>query len=75
MSVSYGKTVKIHISRNAIIRENEIGAILSHEIGTHFRRYLNGKETDLKLFQFGTGYYLSDEEGFAIYRSFKYLPE
>lgn len=75
MSVSYGKTVKIHISRSAVIRENEIGAILSHEIGTHFRRYLNGKETELKLFQFGTGYYLSDEEGFAIYRSFKHLPE
>jgi alpha-L-glutamate ligase-like protein len=75
MSVSYGKNVKIHISRNAVIRDKEIDAILSHEIGTHFRRYLNGKETELKLFQFWTGYYLSDEEWFAIYRSFKHLPE
>ncbi len=75
MSVSYGKEVKIHISKNAVIREREIDAILSHEIGTHFRRYLAGKEQGLKLFQFGTGYYLSDEEGFAIHRSFSHLPD
>lgn len=75
MSVSYGKVVKIHISRNAIIREKEIGAILFHEIGTHFLRYLAGKEQGLKLFQFWTGYYLADEEWFAIYRSFSHLPE
>jgi alpha-L-glutamate ligase-like protein len=75
MSVSYGKEVKIHISKSAIIRENEVEAILSHEIGTHFRRYLAGREQWLKLFQFGTGYYLGDEEGFAIYRSFAYLPD
>ncbi len=75
MSVSYGKEVKLHISKNAVIREKEIDAILSHEIGTHLRRYIAGGEQWLKLFQFGTGYYLSDEEGFAIYRSFSYLPD
>lgn len=75
MSVSYGKDVKIHISKNAIIREKEMKAILSHEIGTHFQRYLRGRETWLKLFQYGTGYYLSDEEWFAIHRSFAHLPE
>lgn len=75
MSVSYGKEVKIYISKNAVIREKEIDAILSHEIGTHFRRYLAGKEQWLKLFQFGTGYYLADEEGFAIHRSFSHLPD
>lgn len=74
MSVSYGKDVKIHISKNAIIREKEIESILSHEIGTHFRRYLEGRETGLKLFQYGTGYYLSDEEWFAIHESFAHLP-
>ncbi|MDP2103829.1 MAG: DUF1704 domain-containing protein, partial [Candidatus Gracilibacteria bacterium] len=75
MSVSYGREVKIHISKNAIIREREINAIMAHEIDTHFRRYLAGSETGLKLFQYGTGYYLSDEEGLAIYNSFSYLPE
>lgn len=50
-------------------------ALLAHEIDTHFRRYLAGSETGLKLFQYGTGYYLSDEEGLAIYRSFLNLPE
>ena len=75
MSVSYWKSVKIHISKYAVIREKEIGSILSHEIGTHFRRYLNGGETGLKIFQFGTWFYLSDEEWFAIYRSFSGLPD
>ncbi len=75
MSVSYGKSVKIHVAKNSVIRENEIPAILSHEIGTHFRRYLSGKQTGLKLFEYGTGYYLSDEEWLAIYRSFEHLPE
>jgi alpha-L-glutamate ligase-like protein len=75
MSVSYGKEVRIHISKNAVIRKNEMDAILSHEIGTHFRRYLAGKDQWLKLFQFGTGYYLADEEGFAIHRSFSHLPD
>lgn len=75
MSVSYGKQVRIHISSNAVIREKEIDPILAHEIGTHFGRYIAGCKTELKLFQFGTGYYLSDEEGLAIYQSFFHLPE
>lgn len=58
MSVSYGREVKIHISKNAKIREKEIDSILAHEIDTHFRRYAAGQETGLKLFQYGTGYYL-----------------
>lgn len=62
MSIAYGKEVKIKLSSNAIFRENELPATLAHEIGTHFRRYLNGRELGLKIFQFGTGYYLSDEE-------------
>ncbi|MBP9812343.1 DUF1704 domain-containing protein, partial [Candidatus Gracilibacteria bacterium] len=75
MSVTYGKQVKIHISKDAIIRQNELEAVLSHEIGTHLRRYFAGKELGLKLFEYGTGYYLSDEEGLAVYRSISKLPE
>lgn len=75
MSISYWKEVKIHISNNALIREKEINSILSHEIDTHFRRYLSWLDTWLLLFQFGTWYYLSDEEWLAIYRSFNNLPE
>lgn len=75
MSVAYGKEVKIRLSKNAVFREKEMQATLSHEIGTHLLRYLNGKSLWLKLFQFGTGYYLGDEEGFAIYRSLGHLPD
>lgn len=75
MSVSYWKEVRIHISKNAMIRENEMKSILAHEIDTHFFRYLAWLQTWLKLFQFWTWYYLSDEEGLAIYRSFWNLPD
>ncbi|MFZ2255539.1 MAG: tyrosine/phenylalanine carboxypeptidase domain-containing protein [Patescibacteria group bacterium] len=43
MSVAYGKEVKIRLSKNAVFREKEMQATLSHEIGTHLLRYLNGK--------------------------------
>ena len=75
MSVAYWKEVKINIAKNAWIREREMEAILWHEIGTHFQRYLSGKEQWLKLFQFWTWYYLGDEEWYAIYKSFMHLPE
>lgn len=75
MSVAYGKEVKIRVSKDAVFHEKEMEATLAHEIGTHLRRYINGKQIWLKVFQYGTGYYLWDEEGFAIHQSLSYLPE
>ena len=76
MAVAYKKnSAHINISSTAEIRKNELPAILAHEVGVHLRRYLNGKKSDLKIFQYGTGYYLRDEEGFAIYNSLGFLPE
>jgi alpha-L-glutamate ligase-like protein len=75
ISVSYGKEVRIKVSKNAIIHQKELEAILSHEIWTHLRRYFAGQKTGLKIFEQGTGYYLSHEEGLAVYKSYQKLPE
>lgn len=76
MAVAYKKdAVKINIAARAVIREKEIDAILAHELGTHLQRFLAGQKTGLNIFRYGTGYYLSDEEGLAIYNSLRLLPE
>ncbi len=76
MAVAYKKDeTKINIAQDGVIREKELQPLLDHEIGTHLRRYLMGKEKGLYLFKYGTGYYLSDEEGLAIYNSFHSLPD
>jgi hypothetical protein len=38
-----------------------------HEIGTHYLRYLNGKNTGIKLLEKGTANYIETEEGLAVY--------
>ena len=62
-------------SVNAKIAKNELPAILEHELGVHLRRYLAGKTSGLKIFETGVGYYLRDEEGLAVYKSFQKLPD
>lgn len=76
MAVAYKKNgVHINISANAKIAKNELPAILEHELGVHLQRYLAGKKTGLKIFETGVGYYLRDEEGLAVYKSFQRLPD
>lgn len=76
LAVAYKKwEAHINISERAKIRKNELKAVLAHEIGVHLRRYLGGKNSWLKLFEYGTGYYLTDEEGLAIYNSLTALPK
>ncbi len=76
MAIAYKKSsVQINISPNAVIREKELDAIFAHEIDVHLRRYLNGQKSGLKIFSAGTGHYIVDEEGFAIYNSLMLLPE
>ena len=75
ISITYGKNIRINISKNARIYAQELPAILAHEIGVHLQRHLSGQSLGLKIFQHGTGYYIRDEEGLAIYESLKHLPE
>lgn len=76
MSVSYKKSgASINIAITAKIYENELASVLAHEIGVHLRRYLEGQKTGLKIFENGLGYHLTDEEGLAVYNSFRFLPD
>ncbi|MEF2175172.1 MAG: tyrosine/phenylalanine carboxypeptidase domain-containing protein [Candidatus Absconditabacteria bacterium] len=59
----------ILISNNATFFSKEVPGIIAHEIDTHLIRHLNGKKSGWNIFQKGTGFYLKDEEGLAIYKS------
>ena len=76
MAIAYKSGLAhINIKSGAEIYEKELPAILAHEIGTHLVRYQNGVKNELKIFRSGTGYYLTDEEGLAVYNSLQFLPE
>lgn len=70
-----GKDIKISISKHGVFREKELLSILAHEIDTHLVRYLNGLKSGRNILKSGTGNYLKDEEGLAIYNASKLLPE
>jgi hypothetical protein len=70
-----GKEIKISISKHGVFREKELLSILAHEIDTHLVRYLNGLKSGRNILKSGTGYYLKDEEGLAIYNASKILPK
>lgn len=69
IAVAVGDAPRINVAEGAKIRDVEITGTLEHEIGTHLVRRMNGEKTGLKLFQSGTGFYLRDEEGLAVWRS------
>lgn len=71
IAVAVGDAPRISVAEGAKIRDSEIGGVLEHEIGTHLVRRMNGEKTGLKLFQSGTGFYLRDEEGLAVWRSLR----
>lgn len=75
ISVIMGKDIKISISKHGIFREKELLSILAHEIDTHLIRYLNGSKSWWNILKSGTGHYLKDEEGLAIYNASKILPQ
>lgn len=75
MSILLGKIPKIHISKNILVSQSELNALLAHEIDTHLVRYLNGSRSGWHIFSSGTAYYLRDEEGLAIWNALQSDPE
>lgn len=75
ISITMGKEVKVNISQGVEFREKEIDSVIAHEIDTHLLRYMNGKKSGWKIFSSGTGFYLKDEEGLAIWNAKQKLPE
>jgi len=75
ISIIMWKNIKISISKHGIFREKELLSILAHEIDTHLVRHLNGVKSGRNILKSGTGNYLKDEEGLAIYNASKILPQ
>lgn len=69
-----GKSCKLNISPNLILTEQQLKALLAHEVDIHLVRYLNGKKSGWNIFKSGTGYYLKDEEGLAIWNARQVSP-
>lgn len=51
MSVRMGKTVSINIAKNLQISEQELQALLAHEVDIHLVRYLNGAKSGRNIFK------------------------
>ena len=75
VSVAYGKEIRVQLSPSKRIREKELEAVMAHEVDVHLARHLAGARTGYKILRQGTGFYLADEEGFAVWNSFRHLPE
>lgn len=72
MSVSMGKNCKLNISPDLTLTELQLKALLAHEVDIHLIRYLNGLKSRRNILRSGTGYYLTDEEGLAVWNAKKY---
>lgn len=75
LSVTMWKETKIIISKTTRFRENEVKALLAHEIDSHLVRHINWMKSWRNILKSWTGYYVTDEEWFAIYNSDQYFPE
>jgi hypothetical protein len=75
ISLTMGKEVNINLSQGVEFREKEVESIIAHEIDTHLVRYVNGLRSGWRIFASGTGRYLRDEEGLAIWNAKQKLPE
>ena len=51
--------------------EDDVNRLIVHEIGTHVRRFENGKKHSYKMFSFGFPGYLETEEGLAAYNEYR----
>ena len=68
-------TATVKLNPNAKFREREIYATLAHEIDVHLARFVGWRETWWNILKSWTWFYLKDEEGLAVRKSFQVLPE
>ncbi len=75
ISIVKWNKLKIKLAPWVEFREYELYSTLAHEIDVHLLRYLNWAKTPWNLLKSWTGFYLKDEEGYAVYKSMEALPE
>jgi hypothetical protein len=61
------KDRKITINPNERFTTLDMERLKVHEIGTHFLRYWNGHNLEIKILESGTSNYIQTEEGLAAY--------
>ncbi len=67
-----GKNNAMFIRQGAQFSKNRIKNLIIHEIETHILTAENGKRQPYQLFQRGLGFYLTTQEGLAVYNTDKY---
>lgn len=72
ISVSQEKK-NVNIPSGRKMKEEQLRALIEHEIGTHVLRRENGERTQLKLLGLGLDRYLKGEEGIATFEEQKLL--
>lgn len=71
--IAFGKNhCNLVFSEILQIREQELQANLVHEIGVHYKRYKNGRQSEWKMLSIGASNYSLDEEWLALYDMCEY---
>lgn len=72
--VSLSSKIAINPSHNIIkinphirLTSLDVKRLKVHEIGVHYMRYFNAKQSGIKILQSGTSNYIETEEGLAVY--------
>ncbi|MBP9773141.1 MAG: DUF1704 domain-containing protein [Candidatus Peribacteraceae bacterium] len=65
----------VYIRSGARFEPSHIGALIAHEIETHALCAENGANQEYEILQSGTANYLTTQEGLAVFRQNKMLPE
>lgn len=69
MQVHIGPKPNIFINKRASYDSFQVVVSILHEIYGHLLRYKQGKESGIHLYQWWTAYYLSTEEGIAVFQA------
>ncbi len=69
MQVRIGPKPVIYIHKRESYKAFDICVSILHEVYGHLARYKNGINSDYHILQWGTAYYLSTEEGLAVFQA------
>ena len=69
MQVRIGPKPVMYIHKKETYKAFDVCVSILHEVYGHLARYKNGINSDYHLLQWGTAYYLSTEEGLAVFQA------
>ncbi len=69
MQVRIGPKPVMYIHKKETYKAFDVCVSILHEVYGHLARYKNGINSDYHILQWGTAYYLSTEEGLAVFQA------